>query len=54
VWTFQSLLEKGTKIYIGGHMEAKLGAEIEGKAIQKLLYLGIQPIYIVTMPRHYS
>jgi len=40
------LLKGGTKIFIGGDMEIKFGAETEGMAIQSLLHLGIQPIYI--------
>jgi len=42
----QSFLEGGTKIFIGGNMEAKFGAETEGMAIQSLPHLGIQPIYL--------
>jgi len=42
----QSLLEGGTKIFIGGDMETKFGAEIEGVAIQNLPHLEIQPICI--------
>jgi hypothetical protein len=30
---------------MGGDRETKCGAETEGKAIQKLPYLGIHPIY---------
>jgi hypothetical protein len=33
------------KILTGGNMETKCGAETEGKAIQRLPYLGIHPIY---------
>ena len=33
------------KILTGGNMEAKCGAETEGKAIQRLFHLGILPIY---------
>jgi len=40
----QSFLEGGTKIFIGG--ETKCEAETEGKAIQSLPHLGIQPICI--------
>jgi len=39
-------LEGGTKIFIGGDTETKFGAETEEKAIQRLLHLGIQVIYI--------
>jgi len=42
----QSFLKGGTKIFIGGDMEAKFGAETEAMAIQSLPHLGIQPIYI--------
>jgi len=45
VWMLQSFLKEGTKIFIGGAMEAKFGAETEGMAIQSLPHLGIQPIY---------
>ena len=41
-----SFLEEGTKIFIGGDTETKFGAETEEMAIQRLPYLGIQPIYI--------
>ncbi|EDL81679.1 rCG63029 [Rattus norvegicus] len=45
---FNVLCEKegGTKIFIGGDMETKFRAETEGMAIQSLLHLEIQPIYI--------
>jgi hypothetical protein len=39
------LLRRGNKILTGGNMETKCGAETEGKVTQKLLYLGIHPIY---------
>jgi hypothetical protein len=39
------LLIRGNKILTGGNMETKCGAEAEGKAIQRLLHLGIHPIY---------
>jgi hypothetical protein len=39
------LLRRGNKILTGGNMEIKCGAETEGKAIQRLSYLGIHPIY---------
>jgi hypothetical protein len=35
----------GNKIPMGGDTETKCGAEIEGKAIQRLPHLGIHPIY---------
>jgi hypothetical protein len=50
------LLGRG-KILIGGTTETKCGAETEGKAIQRLLHLGIHPIYshqtqtLLWMPR---
>ena len=39
------LLRRRKKIVTGINMETKCGAEIEGKAIQKLLHLGINHIY---------
>jgi len=42
----QSFLEGETKILKRGDIETKCGAETEGKAIQRLPHLGIQPIYI--------
>jgi hypothetical protein len=42
------LLRRGTKILIEGNTQTKCGTETEGKAIQKLTYLGIYPIYICT------
>jgi hypothetical protein len=33
------------KILMGANMETKYGAETEGKTIQRLLHLGIHPIY---------
>jgi len=36
VWTLHSL-KGGTKIFIGGDIETKFGAETEGTAIQSLL-----------------
>jgi hypothetical protein len=39
------VLRRGNKILTGGNMETKCGAETEGKAIQRLLHLGIHPIY---------
>jgi len=46
VWMLQSFLKGGTKIFIGGNMESKVGAETEGMAIQSLPHLHIHPIYI--------
>jgi hypothetical protein len=40
-----SVLFRRGKILIGGNMETMYGAETEGKAIQRLPYLGIHPIY---------
>jgi hypothetical protein len=45
VWILQSYFRKGNKIPMGGDTETKYGAETEGKAIQKLLYLKIHPMY---------
>jgi len=42
----QSFLEGGTKIFIERNTETKFGAETEGKTIQKLPHLEIQPICI--------
>jgi hypothetical protein len=39
------LFRRVNKILTGGNMEAKCGAETEGKAIQRLPHLGIHPIY---------
>ena len=39
------LLRRLNKILTGGNMETKCGTETEGKAIQRLPYLGIHPIY---------
>jgi len=39
------VLRRGNKIFTGGIMEAKCRAETEGKAIQRLSYLGTHPIY---------
>ena len=38
------LLRRGNKILMGGNTETKCGAEIEGKAIQRLPHLGIHYI----------
>jgi len=46
VQMLQFFSEGGTKIFRGGDMEIKFGAETEGMAIQSLPYLGIHPIYI--------
>jgi hypothetical protein len=51
------LLKRGNKIFKGGNMETNCGAETEGKAIQRLPYLGIHLIYrhqtqkLLWMPR---
>jgi hypothetical protein len=51
------LLRRRNKILMGGNMETKYGAETEGKAIQRLIHLGIYPIYchqtqtLLWMPR---
>ena len=39
------LLRSVNKIVTGGNVETKCGAEIEGKAIQKVPHLGIHPTY---------
>ena len=39
------LLRMGNKILTGGNMKTKRGAKTEGKAIQRLPHLGINPIY---------
>jgi hypothetical protein len=39
------LFRRVNKILTGGNMETKCGAETEGKALQKLPLLGIQPTY---------
>jgi hypothetical protein len=39
------LLRRGNKILMGGDTETKCGAETEGKAMQRLPYLGIHPMY---------
>jgi hypothetical protein len=41
------LLRRVNKIFIGGKMETKCGAETKGKAIQRLSHLGIHPLYSV-------
>jgi len=46
VQTLQSFLKWGAKILTGGNTETNFGAETEGKTIQRLPHLGIQPIYI--------
>ena len=40
------LLRRRKKILIGGNMETKCGAKNEGKAIQRLPHLEIQPIHV--------
>jgi len=49
----QFFLNWGTKIFIGGAMETKFGAEAEGMTIQRLPHLGIQPIYTYS-PQNYT
>jgi len=39
VWMLLSFLKGGTKIFIGGDMETKFGAETEGIAIQSLIHM---------------
>ena len=39
------LLRRENKILTGGNMETTCGAETEGKVIQRLPHLGIQPIH---------
>jgi hypothetical protein len=39
------LLRRGIKIPMGGDTETKCGAETAGNTIQRLLDLGIHPIY---------
>jgi hypothetical protein len=46
------LLRRGKKILKGGNTETKCRAETEGKAKQRLHYLGIH-LYTDTKPRHY-
>jgi len=46
VCVLQSFLKGRTKIFIGGDIETKFGADTEGMTIQSLPHLGIQPIYI--------
>ena len=40
-----ALLRRGNKLPMGGDTETKYGTETEGKSIQRLLHLGIHPIY---------
>ena len=40
------LLRRGNKIPMGGDTESECGAETEGKVIQRLPHLVINPIYI--------
>jgi hypothetical protein len=46
------LLRMGNKIPMEGVTETKFEAEMEGRTIQRLLYLGIHP-YPTTKPKHY-
>jgi hypothetical protein len=52
-------LRRGNKILMGGNTGTKCGVETEGKAIQRLLHLGIHHIYsdqmqtLLWMPRSY-
>jgi len=46
VQMLHSILKGGTKIFIGGDIEAKFGAETEGAAIQSLPHMGIQSLCI--------
>jgi hypothetical protein len=39
------LLKRGKKILTRANMEAKNGAETEGKAKQRLPHMGIHPLY---------
>jgi hypothetical protein len=41
----QVLLRRENKVPMGGDIETKCGAETEGKTIQRLLHLGINPTY---------
>jgi hypothetical protein len=51
-------LRRRNKILKGGNSETKCEAEIEGKATQRLLHLGIHPMYrhkpqtLLQMPRN--
>jgi hypothetical protein len=46
MWMYASVLfRRVNKILTGGDMETKCGAATKGKAIQRLRYLGIHPIY---------
>ena len=51
------LLRRGNKILTGENMETKCGIETEGKVIQRLPHLQIQPMYsyqtqtLLWMPR---
>jgi hypothetical protein len=51
------LLRRGSKILTGENMETKCGIETEGKVIQRLPHLQIQPMYryqtqtVLWMPR---
>jgi hypothetical protein len=39
------LLRTGNKIFMRANAKTKCGAEVEGKTIERLPYLGIHPIY---------
>jgi hypothetical protein len=39
------LLKRGNIIFMGANTETKCRTETKGKAIQRLSYLGIHPIY---------
>jgi hypothetical protein len=39
------IFRRVNKVLTGGNIDAKCGAETEGKAIQRLPHLGIHPIY---------
>jgi hypothetical protein len=41
VWVLHFLLRRQNKVLTGANTEKKCGAEIEGKAIQRLPHLGI-------------
>jgi hypothetical protein len=46
------LFRRGSKILMGGNTETKCGVKTEGKTIQRMLNLGIHPIYSY-QTRHY-
>ena len=45
IYHLSKLLRVGKEILMGANIEAKCGAETEGKAIQRLPHLGIHPKY---------